>query len=198
VLENIKAKGAAEREFAAKYPQLMKLYAEFIETRFQAMAGARNGFIVQAVPFLYRAVTANIVLELVKHFHDCNRSLFKATTHQHMKETTAMLGSVMQTYLQELQPTEREIYEALPNERERDTFRICRDLARRPASADREPFTFFLSFDHLACRLGLHGTQAQRILRQFESYRLLKLLEKGTRRAAGVRGKAGTYRWLLV
>lgn len=39
--------------------------------------------------------------------------------------------------------------------------------------------------------------QAQRIMRQLEAYGLINLLKKGTRRAAGVRGEADTYQWLL-
>ena len=35
-------------------------------------------------------------------------------------------------------------------------------------------------------------------MRQLEIYGLLRLLKKGTRRAAGVPGEAGTYKWLLV
>jgi hypothetical protein len=61
----------------------------------------------------------------------------------------------------------------------------------------REPLTFFLSFNHLADRLGIFPMQAQRIMRQLESYGLIKQVKKGTRRAAGVRGEAGTYQWLL-
>ena len=39
--------------------------------------------------------------------------------------------------------------------------------------------------------------QAQRIMRQLAGYGLVKLLKKGTRRVAGVRGDAGTYQWLV-
>ena len=40
--------------------------------------------------------------------------------------------------------------------------------------------------------------QAQRIMRQLESYGLIKLVKKGTRRAAGVPSEAGTYQWLIA
>jgi ribosomal protein S25 len=58
--------------------------------------------------------------------------------------------------------------------------------------------TFFLSFNHLADRLEIHPMRAQRILRQLEIYGLIRLLKKGTRRAARVKGEAGTYRWQLA
>jgi hypothetical protein len=181
---------------AGKHSNLVHLYVDFIEPRFQAKAGARNDFIVQAVTFLYRAVAPQFVLELITCFYDCNRALFNDSREQHLKEASAMLDSTAKTYVDSLDAGERTIYAALP-EREQDAFRICRDLALLIDPA-REPFTFFLSFNHLAERLGIFPMQAQRIMRQLASYGLIKLLKKGTRRAPGVRGEAGMYRWLLV
>jgi hypothetical protein len=195
VLANIKAKREALDSLADKHPQLAKLYTRFIEPRFQAQAHARNRFIVQSVPFLYRAVAGKFVLELVGCFYDCNRALFNDPREQHMKEAIAMLESVAKTYIESLNADERNIYDALP-EQEQEAFRICRDLAslKKP---EREPHTFFLSFNHLADRLGIFPMQAQRIMQQLESYGLIKLLKKGTKRAAGVRGDAGSYQWLI-
>lgn len=106
-----------------------------------------------------------------------------------------MLESVAKTYSESLHEGERKIYDAL-DEQERDAFRICRDLAllKEP---EREPLTFFLSFDHLGDRLGIFPMQAQRVMRQLGNYGLIKLVKKGNRRAAGVRGEAGIYKWLL-
>jgi hypothetical protein len=87
------------------------------------------------------------------------------------------------------------LYDALPGH-EQEAFRICRDLALLKTS-EREPFTFYLSFNHLADRLGIFPMQAQRIMRQLEAYGLINLLKKGTRRAAGVRSEAGSYKWLI-
>jgi hypothetical protein len=195
VLANIKASREARDLLAAKHPQLVRLYTEFIDLHYQAQEHARNGFIVKAVPFLYRAVAAQFVLELVGCFYDCNRALFHDPREQHMKESKAMLESVAKTYIAELSAVERKIYEALP-EREQDAFRICRDLASLP-EPKRKPRTFFMSFNQLGDRLGIHPMQAQRIMRQLQGYGLLKQLKKGTQRAAGVRGEAGTYQWLL-
>lgn len=195
VLINIAARTDAQKALAVKHPHLMRLYTKLIEPRFQARAHGRNNFIVESVPFLYRAVAPQFVLELVGCFYDCNRALFNDSREQHMKEAKAMLESVAKTYSESLHEGERRIYDAL-DEQERDTFRICRDLAllKEP---ERKPLTFFLSFDHLADRLGIFPTQAQRVMRQVENYGLIALLKKGTRRAAGVRGEAGTYRWLI-
>jgi hypothetical protein len=195
VLANIAARTDAQKALTAKNPRLMKLYSGFVEPRFQAQAHARNHFIVTAVPFLFCAVASLSVLELVGCFYDCNHGLFNDPREQHMKEAKAMLESVAKTYVASLTSGERKIYDALP-EPEQDAFRICRDLAllKKP---ERESLTFFLSFDHLGDRLGIHPPQAQRIMRQLESYGLIKLLKKGTRRAAGVRGEAGIYRWLI-
>jgi hypothetical protein len=195
VLVNIKARREALNSLAAKHPRLVGLYTGLIEPRFQAQAHERNGFIVQSVPFLYRAVAAQCVLELVGCFYDCNRALFNDPREQHMKEAKAMLESVAKTYTESLNNDERRIYDALPGH-EQEAFRICRDLALLP-EPKREPLTFYLSYNHLADRLGIFPMQAQRIMRQLESYGLIKLLKKGTRRAVGVRGEAGTYQLLI-
>jgi hypothetical protein len=196
VLANITAKKEAQQALAAKHPNLFRLYTEFIESRFQAQAHARNAFIVHTVPFLYRAVAPAFVLELVGCFYDCNRALFHDPREQHMKEAKAMLDSVAKTYVESLNADERKIYDALP-QHEQDAFRICRDLASL-AGAKREPNTFFMSFNQLGDRLGIYPMTAQRIMRQLVSYGLIKLVKKGTRRAAGVRGEAGEYQWLLL
>jgi hypothetical protein len=196
ILESITAKSAAHKALAEKHPALLRLYELCIEPRFQAIPHGRNAFIVDAVPFLYRVVAAPLVLELVGTFYDCNKSLFNDSRETHMREATAMLESVTKTYGESLTIEERRIYEAL-TEHQQGAFRICRDLALLP-TPEREPLTFFLSFDHLAHRLGVFGMQAQRIMRQLEIYGLLRLLKKGTRRMRGVPGEAGTYKWLLV
>lgn len=197
ILTNITVGNEARKAFLIKHPGLAKLYAALIEQRFQAKAQGRNDFIKNAVPFLYRAVAEQFITELVGHFYDCNRAFFRDPRDQHMREAQAMLKAVAETYAAELSVGERKIYAALPDERERDAFRICRDLSFVP-NANREPSTFFLAFNHLADRLGVFPTQAQRILRNMAGCGLLELLQKGTRRAAGVRGEATIYKWLLA
>ena len=108
-----------------------------------------------------------------------------------------MLNSVTDTYANLLNADERKIYTALSDAREKDAFRICRDLALLP-EPERDPLTFFLSFEHLGDRLDIFPIQAQRVMRQLAIYGLMELVEKGTRRAAGISGKAGTYRWRLT
>jgi hypothetical protein len=195
VLDHIVARAEAQKALMARQPALSKLYAELIEPRFQARPRHRNGFITDAVPFLYRAVAASFVLNLVGHFYDCNRSLFNDPRDQHMREAQAMLKGVKESYLVSLSADERQIYAAL-TEREQDAFRICRDLSLLP-ELEREPLTFFLSYGHLADRIGIRPMQAQRTMRQLEIYGLIRLVTKGTRRAPGVQGKAGVYRWQL-
>ena len=195
VLANITAKRKALDSLTDNHPNLIRLYSEFIEPRYQAQAHGRNGFIVESVPFLYRAVAARFVLELVGCFYDCNHALFNNTREQHMKEAEAMLKFVAKTYTESLSADERKIYEALP-EREREAFRICRDLALLE-QPDKARDTFCMSFNQLGDRLGVFPPEAQRIMWQLESYGLIRMLEKGTRRTPGIKAKAGTYQWLL-
>lgn len=198
VVANIRTKREATASLLSKYsknPGIAKIYGDLIEGRHHVQAGERNSFICKAVPFLYRAVDPQIALDFVGCYYDCNRALFSDPREQHMKEATAMLESVTQTYVKTLTAEERSVYEALPQD-EQSAFRICRDLAMLP-EPQREPLTFFLSFDHLGDRLGIFSMQAQRIMRQLAGYGLIDQLEKGTRRTKGVRGNAGKYRWML-
>jgi hypothetical protein len=195
VLANINSKRDAMDLLATKHPNLAKLYTELVELRFQAKAHARNDFIVQAVTFLYRAVAPQFILDLVGCFYDCNRALFRDPRKRHIEEAEAALDGVTRTYLESLAADERRVYEAL-DETERNAFRICRDLAMTESPKNKAG-EFFMSFNQLGDRLGIFPPQAQRVMWQLEIYGLIKLLEKGTRRAVGVRGKAGIYSWLL-
>lgn len=197
ILRNISKRSEALSRLERENPALARLYKSQIETRFMAIPHGRNAFLVQAVPFLYRAVAEPLIPLLTGHFYDCNGALFHDSREDHMKETEAMIQNVASTYLASLSAAEREIYQTLPPGPEQDTFRICRDLAMLPGQP-REPLTFFLSFDNLGLRLGKQPTQAQRIMRQMEGHGLLKLLKKGNRRKPGVKAVAGTYLWLLI
>jgi hypothetical protein len=195
VLQNIVARADAEKALASKRPQLVRLYLEIVEPRFEALPHGRNDFVVRAVPFLYRAVAAPLVLDLVGTFYDAHRSLFNDSRETHMREAESMLCAVESSYTGSLSTSEQQVYEALGGH-EREAFRICRDFALLP-DPHKPPMTFFLAFGHLADRLGIFGMQAQRIMRRLETFGLLKLLKKGVRRASGVQGLAGTYQWLL-
>ncbi len=195
ILENISNAMEAHRLLKSTRPLLAKLYTAIVEKRFQALPHGRNEFLTQAIPFLYRAVAEHLILDLVAHFYDCNRAFFYDAREQHLREARAMLNSVIATYRTSLGEHEHAIYEAFSRV-QRDMFRICRDLALLP-DAKHGPLTLYASFEHFGLRLELHPPQAQRIMRQLEGVGLLKLLEKGERRAPGVKPKAGIYKWLL-
>lgn len=195
ILANIENRRSAEEKLQARSPGLLRLYATFIEYRFQGMAGARNAFLVQAVPFLYRAVAPNYVLDLVMHFFDCNRALFHDGREQHQREALSLLEGVDASYPVTLTSDEQLVYDKLQPE-QRIAFRICRDLALLPEPS-REAFTFFLGCNQLAGRMGLHPPQAQRLLQYFTSIGLIKRLSRGSRWSPGSKAEASTYQWLL-
>ena len=173
-----------------------KLYERFWIPQWEAKKDERNHVIVQSVPVLFTRVGKDQIMALHGIFFDCHKTTFDDPKGDHMIQTKAMIEAVEATYRTKLHAVEREIYEAL-NENERAAFRICRDLSLL-VEPKREPSTFFLSCGHLGERLGMYSTEAQRLLRTLENYRLLATIKKGTRRAPGVRGLAGTYRWLLT
>ena len=183
-------------EIMAEQPkELRKLYEKFWIPQWEAKKGERNHVIVQSVPVLFTRIGKDQIMALHGIFYDCHKSMFNDPKEEHMRETKAMIEGVEASYRAKLSNTEREVYDAL-NENERAAFRICRDLSLL-VEPKREPSTFFLSCGHLGDRLGMYSTEAQRLLRTLETYRLIETIKKGTRRAPGVRGEAGTYRWLL-
>jgi hypothetical protein len=140
------------------------------------------------------SVTDNSVAtlsNLIGHFHDRNRGMFKDSRDQHMKEATKMIRSVEQTYLSELSPLEREVYHQLPDDRMRDAFRICRDLGKRA------PGKFPMAAGHLADRLGCQCVQGDRVLKRLVGYGILCIVTKGTRHRKHAPGKTTIYRWTL-
>ena len=94
ILANIKNQRIAEATLAARNPALLRLYTTLVQNRFHAIAGARNEFLVKAVPFLYRAVAPQCVLELVGHFYDCNRALFHDGRERHLAEARSLLDGL--------------------------------------------------------------------------------------------------------
>ena len=194
ILANIASRNAAVSSLRLKHPTLLSVYEDYVESRFRAIAGGRNAFLTEAVPFLYRAVTPRFILPLVEHFYLCNQALFNDPLENHMKEATAMMDGVEATYLNELGNHERVIYVALV-EREQDLFRLCRDLALVTEQKQGQ-CTFYAPMDKFGHRLGLKGTQVSRNLKTFESYPIIRCIEKGMPWAKGARAKAGTYLWL--
>lgn len=193
VLTNILSGRSAVQSLGSE--EKRRLYMQLVEDRFQPKAAERNKAICEAVPFLYRAVAPPIIVELMACFYDCNKTYFKDKREQHIMEVEAMIKSTAESYRAELDERQLKIYEAIqPNDRA--AFRICRDLAMRP-EPKRPPFTFFMSYGQLGTRIGIYAPQAQRIMRRFERYGLVKLLEKGTRRNAGERARGGSWKWLI-
>jgi len=196
VLANIEAANQRREALKRRFPQLAQLYEKFIEPKFQAAVGHRNGFIVEACPFIYRVVCVPLALQLLDFFYQMHRHLFKDTREQHRYEAQKMLESVAVSYRKSLSEIERKIYDALPDI-EQDAFRILRDLGFWSESK-RRSFQFFMSCKQLGDRLQVDRQTAYRILRRFErEYGLIKCVAKGKLWVAGEEPQASTYSWLL-
>ena len=114
VLVNIEAANQRREALKQRFPQLADLYEKFIEPKFEAAAGHRNGFIVEAAPFIYRVVCVPLALRLLDFFYQMHRHLFKDTQEQHHYEGQKMLESLATSYRDGLNDIERKIYETLP------------------------------------------------------------------------------------
>jgi hypothetical protein len=178
-----------------RFPGLAELYETFIEPKFKAAAGHRNGFIVEAAPFIFRVVCAPLALQLLEFFYEMHRELFKDPPERHHYEAKKMFESVAVSYRDSLPEIERKIYDALRNV-EQDAFRIMRDLALRPPKGER--LQFFMSAKELGGRLQTDRQIAYRILRRFEyDYEIIKCVIKGKLWVPGEKPQASVYRWLL-
>ncbi len=185
-----------QTELRRRFSDLADLYEKFIEPRFRAAAGHRNGFIVEATPFLYRVVCPTLTIGLLEFFYEMHRHLFKDPPEQHRRESIAMLESVAATYRQRLGDTERAAYGML-TDTERDVFRILRDLAFLPEPR-REPLSFFMSCKELADRMQMDRKSASRMLMRFEAdYGVIRTVTKGKPWQLGERPQATVYKWLL-
>ena len=197
VLANIEAAKRRRELLKQRFPALAELYETFIEPKFKGAAGHRNGFIVEAAPFIFRVVCIPLALQLLEFFYEMHRELFKDSREQHRYEAKKMLESVAVSYRHSLPESEHKIYGAL-DEVEQDAFRILRDLALRP-----EPklgrCEFFMSCKQLGDRLQIDRRLDHRILLRFEDeYRPIKCTAKGKLWVLGEKPVASVYRWLLT
>ena len=194
IVARIKARNKLRSCVAEKFSELGKLFDNYVEERFEAAAGNRNGSLVAAIPFLIRCVSPTVALELVMMFYHSHEHLFNDPPEQHRVEAVAMIKGVESSYLDELAEAERSVFNEL-DEHCRSAFRICRDLAYRPDS--QTPLVFFMACNELAARLQIYDMQASRLLRWFEALKIIAMVEKGERRQQGKLPKASSYRWLL-
>jgi hypothetical protein len=199
VMETIKrvaASEAADAKLKTDQPELHRLYWRFVGWYVEAVESERNAFLVKAVPYLHGCVCGPLVLKLAEVFYDLHLHMWKDSKAQHLKEAKAMLAGVSHTYAESLSAEEREVYQALPEDKQ-GAFRICRALALMPKKKGEEPGTFFLSCGDLGARLMLDDKMAHRILRYFQKVGLLALVQLGQKRMPGVKPIASSYRWLL-
>ena len=197
VLANIEAANKRREALKRLFPELAELYEKFIEPKFQAAAGHRNGFIVEAAPFIFRVVSAPLALQLLEFFYEMHTGFFKDPPEQHRYEAKKMIESVTASYCDSLNEIERKIYEAL-RDIERDAFRILRDLALWPQPKGK-PFQFFMSCKQLGDRLQIDRQRACRLLRRFQNeYGLIECVVKGKPWTPGEEPRASEFRWLLI
>lgn len=175
-----------------KHP-LAKLYTRWVQNVHVVEKGRRNESLIEIVTFTTHCIGADQVLLFAGQYYDENQTTWEDSKEQHMKEAEHHLDTILSNYTSTLPKQEREIYAALDLNHQA-AFRICRDLASRPESRDQS--IFFISCANLGVRLGIDQRGAHRILKKFASYKFLKITIKGTRREAGVKPKATTYKWL--
>jgi hypothetical protein len=178
---------------------LAALYHWFVVRRFgKAQRGFRNDMVVEIVTNLFCFVTPQFVIIFAEEYYWQNMDVFSDydfATYQN--EASSHLEACLRSYQERLTARQRTVYDALRGEREQSIFRIVHGLAQSETESDFPPPLFFLSYDHLGDRVGVHGTTAQRIMQTFIHAGILSLETRGTKRAGGVRGVATVWRWML-
>lgn len=174
-----------------------KIYDRFVERRYTAMKHGRNDFITQAVPFLYRALSSNRVMEFSVQFYQRHQAVFRDPIHQHENETRAMLEAVATTYLEQMPPDERKLYERL-SLRQQDAYRICKDLASNTSDSEFPPPLFYLSCQELADRIDVKCEQGRRLLSMLVRLGIIGVHQMGASHTKGQLGRATVYRWQLT
>jgi hypothetical protein len=178
---------------------LPALYQRLVVRRFgKAQRGFRNDMAVELVASLFCFVAPQFVLVFAEEYYSQNLDVFSDydfATYQN--EVSSLLEGCLRSYRERLTGQQRAAYDALRGERETAIFRIVHGLAESETEPAFPPPLFFLSYDHLGDRIGVHGTTAQRIMNGFIQAGILLIEVKGTKRAAGERGATTVWRWLL-
>ncbi len=181
------------RENLNKTQTLAAFYDKHIGRIYSPQQGQRNNHLIKITTHLYFTVSKERALELLIIFHHLNQDIFLDPLAQHEAEAEAHLMTLEQDFLSKLTSHEAAIYQQLPTPYD-DAFRILYDLARHE-STECPPPEFFISHADLGFRLDIPKTTAGRILASLISLDALEIMETGSKRMAGQRGKATRYRW---
>lgn len=194
-LEGVRARVRHQEELKTHHAgKWWRIYEQYFDAR-HAGAGERNKWIVSTVPSAYCVVAEGVLLRLCLYFYDMNAGLFSTPRDEHEKEVRAMIEARARSYRAELPEGERALYDELEGPT-RSAYRICRDLARVAMKKAATP-TFTMSACELGARLDCHDMAAHRILnRWLAAIGVMKIVTKGTRRAAGAAGRATLWQWL--
>jgi hypothetical protein len=178
---------------------LPALYQRLVVRRFgKAQRGFRNDMAVELVASLFCFVAPQFVRVFAEEYYSQNLDVFSDydfATYQN--EVSSLLEGCLRSYRERLTGQQRAAYDALRGERETAIFRIVHGLAESETEPAFPPPLFFLSYDHLGDRIGVHGTTAQRIMNGFIQAGILSIEVKGTKRTPGERGATTVWRWML-
>jgi hypothetical protein len=178
---------------------LPALYQRLVVRRFgKAQRGFRNDMAVELVASLFCFVAPQFVRVFAEEYYSQNLDVFSDydfATYQN--EVSSLLEGCLRSYRERLTGQQRAAYDTLRGERETAIFRIVHGLAESETEPAFPPPLFFLSYDHLGDRIGVHGTTAQRIMNGFMQAGIISIEVKGTKRAPGERGAATVWRWML-
>jgi len=133
----------------------------------------RNQWLSDAVPFIFRAFSKEIGIELAVLHLRAYQGLYSGDETEHRAAFESLWAGCENSYPAELSTTEQDIYKTL-KEPELSAFRICRDLACR-----KNNLQFPMSCYHLETRLARpRHVNGGRILRAFQ-HGIISLVKKG-------------------
>ncbi len=164
---------------------------------------ARNATIKERAPLLLNLVAPeNAAWLLLRWFDQAPARLFSASRDDHWRETLAAIKGCLESWPANrkvgLNVAEREAYRTLRDDRQRDSFRICRSLSL--ANDNKATRRFFLSDKQLGDRLACDSRSAARQLEYLANREIIRITAKGTewKKGMGIKPQAARYQWLLA
>ena len=146
---------------------------------------------VKAVELEDDEAVEQLTAEVMREVWDC---VCTDPMDQHMREAESLWAGCENTFMQELNECELELYQLFDGSMEylRSPFRICRDLAFYN-EGKTDTGKFFLGCRDLGTRLGINHKTASKYLLELVNYEIIKVVSAGRM----IKRQASEYEWML-
>ena len=175
-------------------PELVRVWELYVNSRFNPNLNERNKILCEFIPYTHRRMSRNCALGLAEVMREVWDCVCTDSIDQHMREAESLWAGCENTFMQELNECELELYNLFDGSMEylRSPFRICRDLAFYN-EGKTDTGKFFLGCRDLGTRLGINHKRASLHLLELVELEIIRVSSAG--RMVG--RKASEYEWML-